>query len=78
MKNVKACCMTTGGVPSRYCRCKHTKTLQLPWVLYVPCGGFIDISTHPDTSVASKTQFPVVCSMFYYMYVCTLFLKCST
>ena len=38
----------------------HTKTLQLPWVLYVPCGSFMDIPTHPDTSVASKTQLPVV------------------
>ena len=75
MKNDKSCCMTTSGVPSRYCRYMHTKALQLPWILYVPCGSFIDIPTHPDTN---KTQFPVVYSMFCYMQVCTLFLTCST
>ena len=78
MKNGKSCCMTAGGVPSSYCRSMPTKTPQLPWVLYVPCGSFIDIPTHPDVSVASKTKFPVVYSMFCYMQVCTLFLRCTT
>ena len=59
MKNSKSCCMATGGVPSRHCRYMHTKILQLPWVLHVPCSSFIDITTHPDVSVASKTKLQV-------------------